>query len=132
MNLLQKFEDKQKKSLRAGRPEFPIFCAGDTLIVHVKIREGERDRIQKFEGVCIARRQAGLHSSILVRRVTSGFGVERTFPLYSPSIEQIEVLRRGHVRRAKLYYMRDLTGKKTRIAARRRKAPPSLLRDSTL
>ena len=122
MNSLQKFEKRQQDALMAGRPSIPVFTPGDTLIVHVRVREGERERIQRFEGVCIARRNAALHSSFTVRRVTNGFGLERLFPLYSPIIDHIEVVRRGRVRRAKLYYLRELTGKKARIRERPRKS----------
>ncbi len=118
MNILQKFEERQKEKLCTGRPDIPVFGPGDLLNVYVKIREGDRERVQRFEGVCIARRNAGLHSSFTVRRVTSGFGVERVFPIYSPIIDRIENMRRGKVRRAKLYYLRELTGKKARIRER--------------
>ena len=94
------------------------FRAGDTLRVHVEVVEGERKRIQIFEGVCIAYRRRGLHSSFTVRKISYGEGVERVFPLYAPCIAQIEVTRRGSVRRAKLYYLRGLTGRKARIAER--------------
>ena len=94
------------------------FRAGDTLRVHVEVVEGDRKRIQIFEGVCIAYRRRGLHSSFTVRKISYGEGVERVFPLYAPCIAQIEVARRGSVRRAKLYYLRGLTGRKARIAER--------------
>ena len=115
MNLLQKFEETQKEKLLAER-EVPEFGPGDTLRVNVKVVEGNRERVQAFEGVCIARRNAGLNSSFTVRKISYGEGVERVFPLHSPRIESIEVVRRGRVRRAKLYYLRGRTGKRARIA----------------
>ena len=115
MNLLQKFEENQ---LQARKAEYsvPEFAPGDTMRVNVKVIEGARERIQAFEGVCIAFKSAGINSSFTVRKISYGEGVERVFPLYSPRIETIEVLRRGKVRRAKLYYLRGLTGKRARIA----------------
>jgi large subunit ribosomal protein L19 len=95
--------------------EVPVFNPGDTVIVHVKVVEGERERLQAFEGVVIARRNAGSNSSFTVRKISYGEGVERVFPLYSPLVAKIEVKRRGDVRRAKLYYLRNLTGKAARI-----------------
>lgn len=112
--LLQNFEGAQVASL-AQKRKSDEFKAGDTLCVHVRIKEGERERIQKFEGVCIARKNAGLNSAFTVRRVADGIGIERVFPLYSPKIAQIDRLREGRVRRAKLYYLRKLSGKKARI-----------------
>nr|CRH08152.1 50S ribosomal protein L19 [Candidatus Magnetococcus massalia] len=97
----------------------PTFGPGDTLRVHVKVVEGERERIQVFEGVCIGRKNAGLRSTFTVRKVSFGEGVERVFPLYSPRVDQIEVTRRGDVRRAKLYYLRERTGKASRIREKR-------------
>jgi large subunit ribosomal protein L19 len=114
MNILQQFEQKQLDKLAARNP-VPDFAAGDTLRVLVKVVEGNRERAQAYEGVCIARRNAGLNSSFTVRKISSGEGVERVFPLYSPKIK-IEVVRRGAVRRAKLYYLRDRRGKSARIA----------------
>jgi large subunit ribosomal protein L19 len=116
MNVLEKFEKDQLTKRNAKVPEFR---PGDTLIVNVKIVEGERERVQAFEGVCIARRNRGLNSSFTVRKISYGEGVERVFPLHSPQIESIEVVRRGNVRRAKLYYLRGRTGKKARIAEKR-------------
>lgn len=116
MNILQKFEKAQVERLTRSDP---AFRPGDTVCVHVKISEGDRSRIQKFEGVCIARRNAGLNSSFTVRHTLASFGVERVFPLYSPLVTKIELARRGRVRRAKLYYLRHLSGKKARIAERR-------------
>lgn len=101
--------------------EVPDFRAGDQVRVAVRIIEGDKERIQNFEGVCIARQGAGMDETFTVRRVSYGVGMERIFPLHSPRVESITVLRQGHVRRAKLYYLRDLTGKKARLAETRRK-----------
>lgn len=114
MNTLQQFEQEQVDSLIASNP-IPQFSAGDTLKVLVKVVEGERERTQAYEGLCIARKSAGINSSFTVRKLSFGEGVERVFPLYSPNIK-IEVVRRGQVRRAKLYYLRGRTGKSARIA----------------
>ena len=103
------------------RKDIPDFRAGDTVRVHVKVVEGTRERIQLFEGVVIARRGGGIRETFTVRRVSSGVGVERVFPLHSPRLDKIEVMRRGRVRRAKLYYLRNLTGKAARIEDIRRK-----------
>ena len=119
MNLLQTLEAEQQAKLAAARP-VPLFEPGDTLRVSVKVVEGERERIQAFEGVCIARKNAGINSNFTLRKISYGEGVERIFPLYSPRITAIEVVRRGAVRRAKLYYLRGLTGKAARIAERSR------------
>ena len=113
MNLLQSFEKQQLNKLTEKKKN-PTFRAGDTLKVMVKVVEGSRERVQAFEGVCIARKNAGINSSFTVRKISYGEGVERIFPLYSPNIE-IKVIRKGIVRRAKLYYLRGLTGKKARI-----------------
>lgn len=118
MNLLQQLEQEQVKKLTKGK-QIPSFRAGDTVRVHVKVVEGERSRIQPYEGVVIGRKLRGLNSSIRVRKISNGEGVERVFPLYSPNI-RIEVIRHGDVRRAKLYYLRDRTGKSARIAERSR------------
>ena len=115
MNIIEKIEQEQVDKLVAERP-VPEFGPGDTIRVHVKVTEGTRERIQVFEGVCIARRNASLNSSFTVRKISYGEGVERVFPLYSPRIAEIEVVRRGAVRRAKLYYLRGLRGKRARIA----------------
>jgi len=115
MNIIETLEQEEISKLTAER-EVPEFSAGDTLRVHVKVVEGTRERVQVFEGVCIARKNSGLNSAFTVRKISYGEGVERVFPLYSPRIEQIEVMRRGAVRRAKLYYLRELRGKKARIA----------------
>src|SRR5690606_15966965 len=101
------------------RQDVPVFRAGDTLRVHLRIREGEKERIQVFEGVCIGRHNDGLRSSFTVRKVSYNVGVERVFPLHSPRIERLEVKDRGRVRRAKLYFLRDLRGKKARIRSLR-------------
>src|SRR5687768_18617823 len=118
MNLIQQLEAEQIEQLTKGRA-IPEFRPGDTLRVGVKVVEGERTRIQNFEGVCIARANRGLGSSFTVRKISFGEGVERVFPLYSPNVDSIEVVRRGAVRRAKLYYLRGRTGKSARIAERR-------------
>ena len=114
MNTLQKFEQEQLVKLSEGKT-IPNFQAGDTVRVLVKVVEGTRERIQAYEGLCIARKNAGINSSFTVRKLSYGEGVERVFPLHSPNIT-IELVRRGVVRRAKLYYIRGLTGKKARIA----------------
>lgn len=113
-NLLQQFETEQMTKLIEGK-RYDKFSYGDTVRVNVKIVEGTAERIQAFEGVCIAIRNRGLHSSFVVRKVSHDTGVERRFPLYSPRIESIVTIKRGVVRRAKLYYMRDLRGKAARI-----------------
>lgn len=115
MNLLQQIEAEQLAKRLAERP-VPEFGPGDTLRVMVKVIEGERTRLQAFEGVCIARKNAGINSSFTVRKISYGEGVERIFPLHSPNIAEIKVVRRGDVRRAKLYYLRGRTGKAARIA----------------
>ncbi|MGQ0663732.1 MAG: 50S ribosomal protein L19 [Pseudomonadota bacterium] len=117
MPIIDDLEKEQIAKLTAKRP-VPEFGPGDTLRVSVKVVEGSRERMQAFEGMCIARRNAGLGSSFTVRKISFGEGVERLFPLYSPRVAAIEVLRRGDVRRAKLYYLRGLTGKKARISER--------------
>ncbi|HZD26676.1 MAG TPA: 50S ribosomal protein L19 [Alphaproteobacteria bacterium] len=117
MNLLQKFEDGQLGKLKA-ETKVPEFAPGDTLRVNVKVVEGTRERIQAFEGVCIALKRAGLNSSFTVRKISYGEGVERVFPMFSPRIDSIELVRRGRVRRAKLYYLRGRRGKSARIAER--------------
>ena len=119
MNLLQQLEQEQVEKLAAIRP-VPEFQPGDTLRVGVKVVEGERERIQVFEGVCIGRKNAGVNSNFTLRKISYGEGVERIFPLYSPRITSIDVVRRGVVRRAKLYYLRGLTGKRARITERAR------------
>jgi large subunit ribosomal protein L19 len=115
MDIIQEVEKEQLAKLTGGR-QIPEFRPGDTIRVNVKVVEGTRERIQAFEGVCIARRNAGLNSAFTVRKISYGEGVERVFPLYSPRVEGIEVIRRGSVRRAKLYYLRGRRGKSARIA----------------
>ena len=115
MNLLQQFEAEQVTRLSAARG-VPDFQAGDTLRVMVRVQEGERTRLQAYEGVCIARSNRGVNSNFTVRKLSYGEGVERVFPLYAPTIAEIQVVRRGRVRRAKLYYLRGRTGKAARIA----------------
>ena len=125
MNLIETLEREAIDALTADK-KIPEFRPGDTLKVGVKVVEGDRSRVQNFEGVCIARANKGIGSSFTVRKISFGEGVERVFPLYSPIIEAIEVVRRGDVRRAKLYYLRGRTGKAARIAERRtvqREAP---------
>ena len=117
MNLLQQIEAEEVAKLKAGKT-LPAFQPGDTLRVNVKIKEGERERVQAFEGVCIARAGTGINETFTVRKISFGEGVERKFPLVSPMIESIEVTRRGVVRRAKLYYLRDRRGKSARIVER--------------
>ena len=122
MNLIQTLEREQIDELTAKRA-IPDFRPGDTLRVGVRVVEGERTRVQNYEGVCIARSNKGIGSNFTVRKISFGEGVERVFPLYSPSIEEIAVVRRGVVRRAKLYYLRGRTGKSARIAERRDPRP---------
>src|ERR671936_538601 len=117
MNLIQELEKEQVAKLSAGK-EIPEFAPGDTVLVNVKVVEGERTRIQAYEGVCIARSGSGLNENFTVRKISYGEGVERVFPVYSPFIAEIEVLRRGKVRRAKLYYLRGRRGKAARIFER--------------
>ena len=117
MNLLKEIENEQVAKLSAGK-EIPDFQPGDTVIVNVKILEGERSRVQAYEGVCIGRAGGGLNENFTVRKISYGEGVERVFPLYSPMIDSIKVVRRGKVRRAKLYYLRGRRGKSARIGER--------------
>jgi large subunit ribosomal protein L19 len=114
MNLLQQIEQEQIAKLTANK-EIPDFAPGDTLIVNVKVVEGERTRVQAYEGVCIARSGGGINESFTVRKISYGEGVERVFPLYAPLVDSIKVVRRGKVRRAKLYYLRGRRGKSARI-----------------
>lgn len=116
-NTVQKFEEKQLSELQKNA-KVPQFSPGDTVKVNVNIREGSRERVQAYEGVCIARSGHGMNASFTVRKISYGEGVERVFPLYSPRIESIELVRRGSVRRAKLYYMRSRRGKSARISER--------------
>jgi large subunit ribosomal protein L19 len=122
MNILQQIEKEQADKLEAKRAN-PKFAAGDTLRVSVKVVEGTRERLQAYEGVCIAIKNRGINSSFTVRKISYGEGVERVFPLYSPQIAEIEVVRRGAVRRAKLYYLRELRGKKARIKEKKEIRP---------
>jgi large subunit ribosomal protein L19 len=115
MNLIAELEAEQIKKLDKTIPEFQ---PGDTVVVNVRVKEGERTRVQAYEGVCIARAGSGLNESFTVRKISYGEGVERVFPVYSPMIESVKVVRRGKVRRAKLYYLRDRRGKSARIAER--------------
>lgn len=117
MNLLQTLEAEEVAKLKATKT-IPAFQPGDTVRVNVKIKEGERERVQAYEGVCIARDGGGINETFTVRKISFGEGVERKFPILSPNIESIEVKRRGVVRRAKLYYLRDRRGKSARIAER--------------
>jgi large subunit ribosomal protein L19 len=117
MNLLKEIENEQMAKLSAGKV-IPDFQPGDTVIVNVKILEGERSRVQAYEGVCSGRAGSGLNENFTVRKISYGEGVERVFPLYSPMIDSIKVVRRGKVRRAKLYYLRGLRGKSARIVER--------------
>jgi large subunit ribosomal protein L19 len=115
MDIIQQLDQEQMAKIAAQRG-IPEFAPGDTLQVNVKVTEGERTRVQAYEGVCIARAGGGINENFTVRKISYGEGVERVFPLYSPVIDSIKVLRRGKVRRAKLYYLRALRGKKARIA----------------
>ncbi len=117
MNIIETLEAEQAAKL-AQTSKVPDFQPGDTVVVNVKVKEGERTRVQAYEGVCIARSGGGLNESFTVRKISYGEGVERVFPIYSPMIDSVKVLRRGKVRRAKLYYLRDRRGKSARIAER--------------
>lgn len=117
MNVIQQLEKEQMAKLSAGK-EIPDFGPGDTVLVNVKVVEGDRTRVQAYEGVCIGRSGGGLHENFTVRKISYGEGVERVFPLYSPMIDSIQVVRRGKVRRAKLYYLRERRGKSARITER--------------
>lgn len=116
MNIIEQLNKETIETLGA---EVPVFAVGDTVRVNVKVKEGSRERIQAFEGVCIARKNDSVNSNFTVRKISYGEGVERVFPLYSPVVDGIEVVRRGVVRRAKLYYLRDLRGKAARIREKR-------------
>ncbi len=122
MNIIEEIDREQIDKLTRSRP-IPDFAPGDTVRVMVKVVEGSRERVQAFEGVCIARRNRGAGSSYTVRKISYGEGVERVFPLYSPRVERIEVVRRGAVRRAKLYYLRSRRGKRARIAEKVERRP---------
>ena len=117
MNIIEQIDQEQVAELSAGKG-IPDFQPGDTVIVNVKVVEGERSRVQAYEGVCIARARSGLNQSFTVRKISYGEGVERVFPLYSPMIDSIKVVRKGKVRRAKLYHLRDRRGKSARIVER--------------
>ena len=118
MNIIQQLDAEQAARIEAKR-KLPEFQPGDTVRVNVRVTEGTRTRIQAYEGVCIARNGAGLNENFTVRKLSYGEGVERVFPIYSPIVEGVDVVRRGRVRRAKLYYLRGLTGKSARIAERK-------------
>ncbi len=118
---MHEFIETQKEWMRA---DLPPFRPGDTVRVNVRVREGDKERLQAFEGVCIARRGSGVSATFTVRKISNGIGVERIFPLHSPMLGDITVMRRGIVRRAKLYYLRNLTGKATRIKERKVTRPP--------
>lgn len=118
MNIIAELEAEQRARIEEKR-KLPVFQAGDTVRVLVRVTEGARTRLQAYEGVCIARSGGGLHETFTVRKISYGEGVERVFPVYSPLVEGVEVVRRGRVRRAKLYYLRGLTGKAARIAERK-------------
>ncbi|WP_350210598.1 50S ribosomal protein L19 [Henriciella sp.] len=117
MNMIEQLEAEEVARVTSGK-DIPDFSPGDTVSVNVRIREGDRERVQRFEGVCIARAGAGVNENFTVRKISFGEGVERVFPVVSPMIESIEVKRKGRVRRAKLYYLRNLRGKSARIAER--------------
>ena len=117
MNKLQQLEQAEIARVATDK-KIPSFSAGDTIKVNVKVVEGTRERIQTFEGVCIGRKDAGVNSSFTVRKISAGEGVERMFPLYSPRVDSIQLVRKGRVRRAKLYYLRERTGKSARISER--------------
>ena len=115
MNTLEKYEKSQLKNLTSDK-SYPEFNAGDTIKVHLKIKEGEKERVQVFEGVCIAKKNAGLNSAFTVRKISYGEGIERVIPLFSPQISKIELVKSGDVRRSKLYYLRERSGKSARIS----------------
>ena len=121
MNLIQQLEKEQYDKLAATK-DIPDFAPGDTVIVNVKVVEGDRTRVQAYEGVCIGRSGGGLNESFTVRKISYGEGVERVFPLYSPAVDSIQVVRRGKVRRAKLYYLRERRGKSARIGERQERS----------
>ena len=122
MDIIAQLE-KEQAAVVAAQRAVPEFAPGDTVIVNVKVKEGERSRVQAYEGVCIARSGGGLNENFTVRKMSYGEGVERVFPVYSPMIDSIKVVRRGAVRRAKLYYLRGRTGKSARIVERKATAP---------
>ena len=118
-NILDNFEKDQIKKL-TSKKSIPNFRVGDTVKVNIKVTEGERSRIQSFEGVCIAKKNAGLNSSLTVRKISYGEGIERVFPFFSPAVDSIQIIKQGDVRRGKLYYLRERSGKNTRIADKNR------------
>jgi large subunit ribosomal protein L19 len=118
MNVIEQIDAEQAAKLSASKPKIPEFQPGDTVVVNVKVSEGDRTRVQAYEGVCISRNGGGINENFTVRKISYGEGVERVFPIYSPNIDSIKVLRRGKVRRAKLYYLRDRRGKSARIVER--------------
>ena len=122
MTILEKFEKRHLKELQSDK-KLPKFSSGDTIKVHLRVKEGEKERIQVFEGVCIARKNAGLNSSFTVRKISYGEGIERILPLFSPQINKIEVVKIGSVRRSKLYYLRNRSGKSARIAEKNITSP---------
>ncbi len=122
MTILEKFEKRHLKELQSDK-KLPKFSSGDTIKVHLRVKEGEKERIQVFEGVCIARKNAGLNSSFTVRKISYGEGIERILPLFSPQINKIEVVKIGSVRRSKLYYLRNRSGKSARIAEKNVTSP---------
>ncbi len=119
MNIIAQLE-KEQVAIVAAQRAVPVFSPGDTVIVNVKVKEGERSRVQAYEGVCIARSGGGINENFTVRKMSYGEGVERVFPVYSPMIDSIKVIRHGKVRRAKLYYLRGRTGKSARIAEKQK------------
>jgi large subunit ribosomal protein L19 len=121
MSVIQELEKEQMAKLSAGK-EIPDFGPGDTVLVNVKVVEGDRTRLQAYEGVCIGRSGGGLNENFTVRKISYGEGVERVFPLYSPAVDSIQVVRRGKVRRAKLYYLRSRRGKSARISERQERS----------
>jgi large subunit ribosomal protein L19 len=121
MSVIQELEKEQMAKLSAGK-EIPDFGPGDTVLVNVKVVEGDRTRLQAYEGVCIGRSGGGLNENFTVRKISYGEGVERVFPLYSPAVDSIQVVRRGKVRRAKLYYLRSRRGKSARIGERQERS----------
>jgi large subunit ribosomal protein L19 len=130
MNLIEQFEKEQVE--RFSEKQIPEFGPGDTVQINVKVVEGTRERIQTYEGVCLARSGGGINENVTVRKISYGEGVERVFPIYSPLVDSIKLVRRGRVRRAKLYYLRGLTGKAARIVERRVKTDKTATKKSTV
>ena len=130
MNLIEQFEKEQVE--RFSEKQIPEFGPGDTVQINVKVVEGTRERIQTYEGVCLARSGGGINENVTVRKISYGEGVERVFPIYSPLVDSIKLVRRGRVRRAKLYYLRGLTGKAARIVERRAKTEKTSTKKSTV